>query len=477
MRIYGNVYEPGETGLPPEPEHRRWDRSTHRNPGTAGTAPVPRSRQIPLPYRSVPSVHPLLRDIFLLLLLLGTLIGITHVPSACYASGRAADIPITLEVVSAPLPEVLRSLEDISGNTILSDTASPTPVTLSLRDRNLETALDSLSFLLDGTWEERDGIIRLRKKGMKTTVRTVLPLDHRTAEDLAPLLTELFPGPCFRPEPGSNSILYAGPGETLPPVRAFLASLDRPVPVVTLEARIISVSREKERDLGMRWEWNTLPAGGDGGANGYPGHIRFPGRTSSRFRFRATLTAMLRDGRAKILATPKISTLPGKEASIFIGSHIPVVTEKRSQGDSTYATEYVDAGIKLTYTPVLGKNGKIISKVHTEVSTPTLVAELKNYKITSRTADTTVPMEDGETLVIGGLISEEEQERLQQIPLLSKLPLLGHLFRHRYRSRHKTEVIMLLTPKIHYPEDGGGKKETADGTSKSSAHKKTPATM
>ena len=152
-----------------------------------------------------------------------------------------------------------------------------------------------------------------------------------------------------------------------------------------------------------------------------------------------------------MLATPSLITIPGKEASIFIGSHIPVVTEKHNNGESTYSTEYVDAGIKLTYTPVVSRDGYITSTVHTEVSTPTLISELKNYRINSRTADTNVRMRNGETLVIGGLISEEEQKQLQQIPFLSKIPLLGALFRNHYNSKSKTEVIMLLTPHLSEP--------------------------
>ena len=162
-----------------------------------------------------------------------------------------------------------------------------------------------------------------------------------------------------------------------------------------------------------------------------------------------------------MLATPSLVTIPGKEASIFIGSHIPVVTEKHNNGESTYSTEYVDAGIKLTYTPVVSRDGYITSSVHTEVSTPTLISELKNYRINSRTADTNVRMRNGETLVIGGLISEEEQKQLQQIPFLSKIPLLGTLFKNHYHRKSKTEVIMLLTP--HLSDAGNSPAIYEDG--------------
>ena len=77
-----------------------------------------------------------------------------------------------------------------------------------------------------------------------------------------------------------------------------------------------------------------------------------------------------------------------------------------------------------------------------------MVSELKNYRITSRTADTNVRMYSGETLVIGGLISEEQQRTMQKVPFLSKIPLLGELFKNRSRSHSKTEVLLLLTPHI-----------------------------
>ena len=92
--------------------------------------------------------------------------------------------------------------------------------------------------------------------------------------------------------------------------------------------------------------------------------------------------------------------------------------------------------------------GYITAVVHTEVSTPTLISELKNYKITSRTADTNVRMRNGETLIIGGLINEEEQETLRKVPFISNLPILGELFKDRTKTKNKTEVMMILTPHI-----------------------------
>jgi protein transport protein HofQ/type IV pilus assembly protein PilQ len=188
-------------------------------------------------------------------------------------------------------------------------------------------------------------------------------------------------------------------------------------------------------------------------------------------RFQATLNALYTNKKANILATPRIITIPGKQASIFIGDHIPVTTEKVSNGSTTTTTEYVDAGIKLSYTPVVSEDGYITAAVHTEVSTASLVSELKNYKITSRTADTNVRMRNGETLIIGGLINEEEQKNLQKVPFLSNIPILGELFKNRTTSKVKTEVMMILTP---YITDAGDSPAIYDPRTKNTTFSPVP---
>lgn len=300
----------------------------------------------------------------------------------------------------------------------------------------------------------------------------VLPLDYLDAGDLQQSLKNLRLKGHLAASGVSNALLYAGTPAERDRLRALIRRLDVPGRQVTLQATILAVNRSDERELGIHWTWDTLPQygsrrgarkdGTDAEPGGdYNGHLRLWPASAAQFRFNAALHALLTTGKARVLATPSLITLPGKEASIFIGSHIPVVTEKRSNGESSYATEYVDAGIKLMYLPFVGKDGLITSRVHTEVSTPVLVSELKNYRINSRTADTTVRMKNGETLAIGGLVSEEEQRQLQQIPLLAKLPLLGELFKYRFRSRTKTEVILLLTP---YLTDAGQSPAIYDPT-------------
>lgn len=272
------------------------------------------------------------------------------------------------------------------------------------------------------------------------------PLQYISAKEAAETLKPLFNSPLSWAQE-NNALLFRGTTAEQEKMKEALALLDRPSRQITLEARILSLNEEASRELGLKWNWTTLPAAGDErdqGARIHLGHGYTAGLT-------ATLSALCQQGKAKVLATPSIITLPGREASIFIGDHIPVVTEKVTNSTTTQTTEYVDAGIRLSYTPYLSRDGLITARVHTEVSTPTLITELKNYRITSRTADTQVRLRERQTLVIGGLISEQEQKKLEAVPLLSKIPLLGELFKFRSTARNRTEVCMLLTPYISEP--------------------------
>ena len=383
---------------------------------------------------------------------------------ACRQNGSSL---ISLSVKNAPLKEIAAALTKMSGKNVIADTKVHEPVTLQLDNVSLSTALETLAAVQGLTYMENNSVILITRDDTLKKLSAgfyTFPLNYAKAEDLQKSLSAVLNTGKLAADAGSNSLLFNGSPAEARKIKEALQTLDKTTQQVTLEAKILSISQSDEKNLGIQWTWDALPqynkkesdkasSPGNSAANtADKGHLRLWRRTGAQFRFSATLNALITSGKAKVLATPSLITLPGKEASIFIGSHIPVVTEKHNNGESTYSTEYVDAGIKLKYTPIVSNDGYITSAVHTEVSTPTLISELRNYRINSRTADTNVRMRNGETLVIGGLISEEEQKQLQQIPFLSKIPLLGFLFKNHFKSKSKTEVIMLLTP---YLSDAG----------------------
>jgi type II secretory pathway component GspD/PulD (secretin) len=363
--------------------------------------------------------------------------------------GNAAPL-VTMSVQNAPVKDVLYSLSQMSDYSLVLPPDLNGRLSIDLKEVPFKEALQLIANSQGLCITSQGNILFVAAPDkMKQTfgTLTVYPLNYVAAKEAASTLKPIITG-SLSWDAASNSLLVTGgPGEQAKVAKA-LRTLDLPGKQITLEARILSVQEEAARELGLQWSWSEFPASegqSSAGAgvihlgHGYKGH------------FQSVLSALCQSGKAKVLATPRIITLPGKEGSIFIGDHIPVVTEKVSNGTTTTATEYVDAGIRLSYTPVLSQDGLITAEVHTEVSTPTLISELRNYRITSRTADTHVRMKEKETLVIGGLINEEEQHRLEAIPLLSKLPLLGELFKFRSRRKNRTEVFMLLTPYVSLP--------------------------
>lgn len=286
------------------------------------------------------------------------------------------------------------------------------------------------------------------------TEAAVYKLNHALAEDVKNTLAVVFPNTGMSYDSNTNSLIFIGTPMEHQRLSRLLPALDVATKQVTLEAKLIAISEDASKQLGVNWSWDKLPQKSDHDKDDdtdYDGSFKF--WRGYAFNFNATLNALLANGKAKILAKPRIITIPGKEASIFIGDHIPVQTEKHDSSGTYTSTEYIDAGIQLKYKPIISSIDDLVTaQVHTEVSTPTLISELKNYRITSRSANTHVRMRSGETLIIGGLINEEEQRSLQKVPLLSSIPLLGELFKNRTTKRSKTEVLIILTP---YVTDAG----------------------
>jgi len=359
---------------------------------------------------------------------------------------------VSLTIQKGDIRDVLAALSAISGQSIVTDDSVKGTISIDLENVPFTTALDLVTRSKGLAYKTVSNVIVVSSyENINKFFGNVgvYKLQYAKASEVLDTLKTIIKGDGLSADAVTNSIVFTGNGGEEAKLRDALTLLDVATKQVTLEAKIIAISVEDEKNLGVTWDWTVLPQSEDTGSSSsskYGGIIDLSHGYTARFQ--ATVNALITNGKAKILATPRIITIPGKAASIFIGDHIPVLTDKIENGTTTTTTSYVDAGIKLSYTPIVSDDGYITSVVHTEVSTPTLVSELKNYKITSRTADTNVRMRNGETLVIGGLINEEEQKNFKSIPFLSNIPLLGELFKSRSTTKSKTEVMMILTPYI-----------------------------
>lgn len=280
-----------------------------------------------------------------------------------------------------------------------------------------------------------------------------------------------------------NTISFYGTLKQYEQIKNFLQEQDKPQKQVSLEAKVTAIQKDAAKDLGVSWEWSKLPQSPeheitydtvkhtvineDGSKEeitdylpvdevtrkwnddeNIPGVIRFGKGVDGypyEFYYAAKIDALISDGKANILARPNITTIQGKEAVINIGSEVPVPTVSTTNSTTTTSIKYREAGIILKCIPRVNEDGIITVKVHTEVSSPMYVEDMKAYRFQKRSADTIVRLKDGQTMVIGGLIGSDEAKQMSKIPFLGDIPILGNLFKHIQKSKSDTEVMIFLT--------------------------------
>jgi type II secretory pathway component GspD/PulD (secretin) len=273
----------------------------------------------------------------------------------------------------------------------------------------------------------------------------------------------------------AKMIVLRGTADQIEKALALLAEVDvKPVQVM-IEVKVIDASPERAEELGLKWDWNPfkfweLPAGSPNPGTGGPPNTRPPGFGQfSRvpWSFNAVISAMITSKEAKLLANPRVQVLDNDDANIFIGDTIRAIVTSSGLGFQNSQVEEFPVGIILLIRPRVNADGNLTMRVHPVVSTVTSISANGLPQTSSREAETTVLVKDGETMVIGGLIREEFTKTISEIPLLSQLPLIGELFRHRSTSKRNSEVLVFITPRIVKDDAGdqtpkspvGGKKE------------------
>ena len=383
----------------------------------------------------------------------------------------SADALVNINVVNTDVRDVLSALASVGGVSIAADDSVTGKITIRLNDVPFDTALDLVIKTKGLSYQKIGNIIVVatpERMYKSFGVTQIFKLNFAKADEVKKSLAGIVPEDRLKVDAATNAIVFSGsPGE-IAAITQVLTELDIPYQQISLEAKVVAISKNATKDLGFDWQWSNLPTVAQSSTNttaigssttnsttvtrDYPGVITF-GRNpeGQRFEldFQAKLSALVSKGDAKILAKPNITTLNGREAQIMIGDKIPVLTEQAdSSGKTSTTVTYVDAGIKLQYTPRINTDGMITATVHTEVSSPTLVPEVKAYRITTRSADTNVRMRDGETMVIGGLIGSDESGGNNSVPGLANLPIIGSLFKSVHTVRNETEVVIFLTAHI-----------------------------
>ena len=250
-----------------------------------------------------------------------------------------------------------------------------------------------------------------------------------------------------------KTLILQGSQEEIEKAKEFLAKIDVPPQQIIIEAKVIDISDDASKDLGIEW--------GSEGVIGLPSFSEAaPHQAISIGRFSRTgidvtaiIKALTTNSKGKVLASPNVLALEGKPASVFIGDEIKYVirVDETLQG-TTVTTETARVGVQLHTISRVSSDGFITMDLHPEVSVIKSFLEapgnLSLPQISRRYIDSTVRVKDGETIVIGGLIKDDDLKTVSGIPLLKDLPLIGELFKSRKTSKIHSEVMMFITPRV-----------------------------
>jgi general secretion pathway protein D len=241
----------------------------------------------------------------------------------------------------------------------------------------------------------------------------------------------------------------------------LIAAQDLAEPEVMLEVEVLEIGANKFVQLGIRYP-DTLAFSLQGAA-GVPGRVTLPewqnrGSELVQLQFNDPLFLLSLhqdDGTTTVLANPRIRVKNKEKARVHIGDRVPVITTTAAAtgGFVSESVSYLDVGLKLEVEPQIYLEDEVGIKVGLEVSN--IVKEIRtvgsstlSYQIGTRNAATVLRLKDGETQVLAGLISNEDRRTAVRVPGLGELPLIGRLFSNTTDNRTKTEIVLLITPRL-----------------------------
>jgi general secretion pathway protein D len=291
-------------------------------------------------------------------------------------------------------------------------------------------------------------------------------------------------GVTIQADPANNALIVMAPEPLYNNIRAIVEKLDTRRAQVFVEALIVEVSADRSAEFGIQWQYlqgltsNSTYVGGNqnfgtaaSGTNIITtsanlgsvapglnlgiirGSITIPG-LGTITNLALLIRALQSDTTSNILATPNLLMLDNEESRIIVGQNVPFITGQYAQTGTTATVtpfqtiERQDVGVTLRVKPQITEGGGVRMAVHEEVSSVVDTTNPAGIIINKRSLDSTVLIDDGQIIVLGGLIQDSQVGSTQKIPFLGDIPIAGALFRYDTRKKDKTNLMVFLRPTI-----------------------------
>jgi type IV pilus assembly protein PilQ len=420
-------------------------------------------------------------------------------PQARGYSGRR----ITLEFHDIEIRNLLRLIADVSKKNIVVADDVTGRVTVSLRNVPWDQALDLVLKTKGLDKEEMGNVIRVAKfeeiakeqeaRAKAAAARApliplkvrLIPVNFARAQDLATRVKEvLSERGSVTTDERTNVLIVKDVQEALARAEGLVRNLDTEIPQVRIESRIVEATSNFAKQIGVQWGGNAtmsqangnaipvafpniagatgasaanitpvagtpnyaidLPAAVGQGSGGALGFVF--GSAGGAFNLNLRISALENSGVVKTISAPSVSTVDNREATIGQGLSIPF-SQTSAAGVNTV---FVEAKLELKVTPHVSADGSILMKIKVTNNQPNpqLTGANGQPSISKREAETEALVKDGETTVIGGIYTRATSNRLNEVPLLGKIPILGFFFRNKSETDDHTELLIFITPRI-----------------------------
>jgi type IV pilus assembly protein PilQ len=388
---------------------------------------------------------------------------------AGYGGPVASSGTVTLNVKNADLVDVLKILAEQSGQNIVATQSVKGTTTVDLHNVPLKQALD-LIVRTNGLDYRQVGNVyvvgtpddlakQFGQSGQVATQSVAFPIKYANPADLAKQLATVIPATSFTVDARTDTLLVTGTADIIQSARNFLALADIPAPQVMFEVKVVDITRNNDQaNNGVNFSGTSQlaflenPLGAPPGTTFQVPATQYLGQpiplqpfTRNELFIQAQLNYLITHNEAQLLADPKVSALDNLPASLLIGQTYPIVYYDPKAGQ--FQAQFIDIGVKMNITPVINTDGYITTQLHTERSV--ITGFVQQFPILNkRSADSTLRVKDGETIVLGGMIDDEMTKSISKVPLLGDIPVFGVLFKNINQTKLHNEVVFLITPHI-----------------------------
>lgn len=378
---------------------------------------------------------------------------------------------VTLIVRDAPLSHVLALIAQQHGLNIVSGEQMGQKVNVTLQNVSLEDALNSILAIHGFTWSRQNGVLLISsvesEKRLSPAVQgrlvRVFTLNYVMASDVDKVVKGLMSpvGQSFVNQ--TNKLDQRNAHEQLiiedmpayvDRIAQYIAQVDIMPRQVVVEANVLQVTLRDNNRHGVNF--NQLARVSHAKVNFEAMGMASGSPTASALRVAGTdltslIEALKSTNDTKTLASPKVAVLNGQEARISVGGKLGYLLTTATNTSTLQSVSFLDYGVVLKVTPIITEDGRVLMNVAPQVSTGRINPTSKLPESEATEVETKVMLNDGEAIVIGGLIKETKSDAQNKIPWLGDLWLIGRIFQSRDRVRERNEIIITLVPRIARP--------------------------